>query len=91
MTLTHEGLNEEQTKQHAEGWEHYLERLQKVATAGDAGPDEFARVPQDLNPVTATESVLSAVQPVLRLLGPRGPSRSRRRARTSTPTTSSTT
>jgi len=70
VTLTHKGLNEEQTKQHTEGWEHYLERLQKVATAGEAGPDEFARVPQDLNPVTATESVLSAVQPVLRLLGP---------------------
>ena len=58
VTLTHEGLNEEQTKQHTEGWEHYLERLQKVATTGDAGPDEFARVPENLNPVTATEAVL---------------------------------
>ena len=46
VTLTHEGLNEEQTKQHTEGWEHYLERLQKVATAGEAGPDDFARVPR---------------------------------------------
>ena len=37
VTLTHEGLNEEQTKQHAEGWEHYLERLQKVATDWRSG------------------------------------------------------
>ena len=70
VTLTHEGLNEEQSKQHAEGWEHYLERLQKVATTGDAGVDSFTRVPGNLNPVTATEAVLAAVQPVLRLLGP---------------------
>ena len=70
VTLTHEGLNEEQSKQHAEGWEHYLERLERYATTGDAGVDSFTRVPGNLNPVTATEAVLAAVQPVLRLLGP---------------------
>ena len=70
VTLTHEGLNEEQSKQHAEGWEHYLERLETYATTGDAGVDSFTRVPGNLNPVTATEAVLAAVQPVLRLLGP---------------------
>lgn len=70
VTLTHEGLNDEQTKQHAEGWDHYLERLQQCATTGDAGPDEWARVPQHLDPVTAAEAVLAAVQPVLRVLGP---------------------
>jgi uncharacterized protein (TIGR03086 family) len=70
VTLTHEGLNEEQTEQHAEGWGHLLERLQRCATTGDAGPDEWARVPQHLDPVTASEAVLAAVQPVLRVLGP---------------------
>ena len=70
VTLTHEGLNDEQSKQHAEGWEHYLVRLQTYATTGDAGVDEYTRVPQDLNPVTATEAVLAAVQPVLRVFGP---------------------
>ena len=70
VTLTHEGLNEEQTKQHAEGWEHYLERLETYATTGDAGIDSFTRVPGNLNPVTAAEAVLAAVQPVLLLLGP---------------------
>ncbi len=70
VTLTHEGLNDEQTKQHAEGWEHYLERLQTYAMTGDAGVDEWTRVPQELNPLTATEAVLAAVQPVLRVLGP---------------------
>lgn len=70
VTLTHEGLNDEQAKQHAEGWEHYLERLETHATTGNAGVDSFTRVPGNLNPVTATESVLAAVQPVLLLLGP---------------------
>jgi uncharacterized protein (TIGR03086 family) len=70
VTLTHEDLNDEQTKQHAEGWEHYLERLQTYATTGDAGIDSFTRVPGNLTPVTAAEAVLAAVQPVLRLLGP---------------------
>ncbi len=70
VTLTHEGLNDEQSKQHAEGWEHYLVRLQTYATTGDAGVDEYTRVPRDLNPVTATEAVLAAVQPVLRVFGP---------------------
>ncbi len=70
VTLTHEGLNDEQAKQHAEGWEHYLVRLQTYATTGDAGVDEWARLPQDLNPVTATEAVLAAIQPVLRVYGP---------------------
>ena len=70
VTLTHEGLNDEQTKQHAEGWEHYLERLETYATTGDAGIDSFTRVPGNLNPVTAAEAVLAAVQPVLLHLGP---------------------
>ena len=48
MTLTHEGLNEEQEKQHAEGWDHYLERLETYATTGDAGVDSFTRVPGNL-------------------------------------------
>jgi uncharacterized protein (TIGR03086 family) len=68
VTLTHEGLNEEQEKSHAEGWDHYLERLQKLATDGDAGQDEWAWAPQDLNPVSASEAVLAVVQPVLRNL-----------------------
>ena len=68
VTLTHEGLDEEQEKSHAEGWDHYLERLQKLATTGDAGQDEWAWAPQDLTPVTAADAVLAVIQPVLRNL-----------------------
>ena len=46
MTLTHEGLTSEQEKSHAEGWDHYLERLEQLATTGDAGQDEWAWAPR---------------------------------------------
>jgi uncharacterized protein (TIGR03086 family) len=68
VTLVHEGLTEEQAARHAEGWQHYLERLEKVAATGDAGPDEWAWVPEQLDPVIAADAVLAAIQPMLRSL-----------------------
>lgn len=68
VTLVHEGLTGEQAARHAEGWNHYVERLERVAATGDAGPDEWAFAPQDLNPVTAAEAALAVLQPVLRNL-----------------------
>jgi uncharacterized protein (TIGR03086 family) len=68
VTLVHEGLTGEQAARHAEGWNHYVERLERVATAGDAGPDEWAFAPQDLTPTTAADAALAALQPVLRTL-----------------------
>ena len=68
VTLVHEGLNEEQSKAHAEGWDHYLERLERLATTGDAGPDEWAYAPEALKPVEAAEAALAVVQPILRNL-----------------------
>jgi uncharacterized protein (TIGR03086 family) len=70
VTLVHEGLTEEQTKAHAEGWDHFFERLERLATTGDAGPDEWAFAPETLDPITAAEAVLAALQPVLRNLTP---------------------
>ena len=35
---------------HAEGWDHYLERLERVAVKGDAGPDEWAWAPETPRP-----------------------------------------
>src|SRR5262245_8920412 len=35
LGLAHEGLNAQQTATHAEGWGHYLERLQRAAVTGD--------------------------------------------------------
>ena len=66
VTLEHDGLSEEQAERHAEGWAHFLTRLEDVAATGDAGRDDWARVPAVLEPVTAAEAVLAAVQPVLR-------------------------
>lgn len=66
VTLVHEGLTGEQATAHAQGWEHFLGRLEKLATTGDAGQDEWAWAPEDLDPVVATEAILAAVQPVLR-------------------------
>jgi uncharacterized protein (TIGR03086 family) len=70
VTLVHENLNEEQAKGHAEGWEHYFERLERVAGTGEAGPDEWAYAPQDLDPIVAAEAALAVLQPILRNLTP---------------------
>ena len=63
--LTHEGLTGEQEAGHAEGWTHYLSRLVTAATAGDAGPDEWAAKPA-LDPLSSAEATLAICQLVLR-------------------------
>jgi uncharacterized protein (TIGR03086 family) len=63
--LTHEGLTGEQEARHAEGWTHYLGRLVTAATAGDAGPDEWAAKPA-LDPLSFAEATLAICQLVLR-------------------------
>lgn len=68
VTLEHAGLTEEQAVHHAMGWDHYFERLQRVAVDGDAGPDEWAAAPEDLDPITAAEATLAVLQGVLRRL-----------------------
>jgi uncharacterized protein (TIGR03086 family) len=68
VTLVHEGLTEAQTAMHAEGWNHFFDRLEKLATTGDAGPDEWAYAPENLTPLVAAEAALAVIQPVLRSL-----------------------
>lgn len=68
VTLVHEGLTEEQAASHAEGWNHYFTRLEKVAADGDAGPDEWAAAPAELDLLSCAESTLAALQVVLRNL-----------------------
>jgi len=65
VRLVHEGLSGEQEASHAEGWTHYLGRLVTTATAGDAGPDEWAVKP-DLAPLSSAEATLAICQRVLR-------------------------
>src|SRR5215472_9361711 len=63
--LVHDGLSAEQEASHAAGWTHYLDRLVTAATAGDAGPDEWAAKPS-LDPLSAAEATLATCQLVLR-------------------------
>ena len=66
VRLVHDGLNDEQAAKHAEGWNHYLERLVSEATAGDVGPDPWAAVPHELDELSCAEATLAAMERVLR-------------------------
>lgn len=66
VRLVHEGLNEEQAASHLEGWTHFFERLERAAAQGDAGPDEWAFAPADLNQITCADATLAVCQNVLR-------------------------
>jgi uncharacterized protein (TIGR03086 family) len=68
VRLVHEGLSGEQEASHAAGWTHYLDRLVTAATAGDAGPDEWAAAPA-LDPLSAAEATLATCQLILRGVG----------------------
>jgi uncharacterized protein (TIGR03086 family) len=69
VTLSHEGLpTPALVAGHAEGWQHYLSRLELLAVKGDAGLDEWAWAPQELEPISAGYAVLAAIQPMLRSL-----------------------
>jgi len=66
VRLVHDGLSEQQVASHLEGWKHFLGRLEQAAATGDAGPDDWAAVPADLNPLTYAEATLAVCQHVLR-------------------------
>jgi uncharacterized protein (TIGR03086 family) len=66
VTLVHDGLTEQQVASHLAGWNHFFARLQMVASTGDAGPDEWAAAPTDLNQLTCAEATLAVCQNVLR-------------------------
>jgi len=66
VRLVHEGLDEEQSASHLEGWTHFLGRLEAAAAAGDAGLDEWAAAPDSLDQLSAAEASLALCQSVLR-------------------------
>ena len=66
VRLVHEGLPEDQTGDVLEGWTHFFERLERAAVTGDAGPDEWAAAPAELNPLTSANATLAVLQHVLR-------------------------
>ncbi|MFH5878856.1 TIGR03086 family metal-binding protein [Arthrobacter sp. NA-172] len=66
VRLVHEGLpTPEAVAAHAEGWNHYLDRLLAEASTGDAGADEWSAAPADLNELSAADATLAIVQRVL--------------------------
>jgi uncharacterized protein (TIGR03086 family) len=65
VQLIHEGLNEQQEASHAEGWNHFLERLVLLAANGDAGPDEWAAAPDPMDELISAEAALAVAQRVL--------------------------
>jgi uncharacterized protein (TIGR03086 family) len=66
VRLVHEGLpTPEAVAAHSEGWNHYLDRLLAAAAMGDAGADEWAAAPADLNELTSADATLAIVQRVL--------------------------
>ena len=66
LRLVHDGLTEEQTASHAEGWNHFLARLVAFGSTGDAGADEWAAAPDPINELISAEAALALVQRVLR-------------------------
>lgn len=70
VTLVHEGLDVEQEASHAEGWDHFLGRLEVAAAEGDAGPDDWAAAPDPIDELVAAEAALAVLQQVLRQVGP---------------------
>lgn len=66
VQLVHDGLTEAQANRHAEGWEHFLDRLVAAGQRGDAGPDEWAGAPDDIDELSSAEASLAVLQNVLR-------------------------
>ncbi len=66
VRLVHEGLTSAQEASHAEGWNHYLDRLVRAGASGDAGPDDWAAEPDPIDELSSAEATLAVVQHVLR-------------------------
>ena len=65
VRLIHDGLPEDHAQSVDEGWSHFLERLERAAVTGDAGPDEWAAAPAELTPLTSANATLAVLQHVL--------------------------
>jgi uncharacterized protein (TIGR03086 family) len=66
VRLVHDGLTDEQAARHAEGWNHYLDRLVAAGRHGDAGSDEWVAAPEPLDELTCAETTLAVLEHVLR-------------------------
>ncbi|WP_139004039.1 TIGR03086 family metal-binding protein [Arthrobacter crystallopoietes] len=67
LRLEHEGLTDEQAAAHAEGWNHYLDRLTaETSSATGAGPDDWAAAPDPIDHFSAADASLAVLLRVLR-------------------------
>jgi uncharacterized protein (TIGR03086 family) len=66
VRLVHDGLTPEQEKGHAEGWDHYLDRIVMAGATGDAGPDRWQVDLDDLDELKSAEATLAILERVLR-------------------------
>lgn len=67
VDLVHSGLPDTELDGHADGWAHFLPRLQTVATGGDAGPDHWQPgVPRDRRPTAERIRAVLADRPATR-------------------------
>jgi len=71
LRLVHDGLTPEQATAHAQGWNHYLDRLiAETSTAAGAGPDEWSAAPEGIDPLSSADASLAVLLGVLRKLTP---------------------
>lgn len=71
LRLVHDGLTAEQAAAHAEGWNHYLDRLiAETSSPAGAGPDEWSAAPDSIDHISSAEASLAVLLGVLRKLTP---------------------
>jgi uncharacterized protein YndB with AHSA1/START domain len=70
LRLVHGDLTPAQEKGHAEGWNHYLDRLVEMATLGQVGIDPWSVDPNPVDEFTCAEAAVVIIQRVLRTLAP---------------------
>lgn len=71
LRLVHKGLTAEQAAAHAEGWNHYLDRLiAETSLPAGAGADEWSAAPASIDHISSAEASLAVLLGVLRKLTP---------------------
>jgi len=65
VRLVHEGLTAEQEVGHAEGWDHFLERLVQYVTSGKATADPWNASPENLDALKSADASLAIAELIL--------------------------
>jgi uncharacterized protein YndB with AHSA1/START domain len=65
LRFVHADLTADQEREHAEGWNHYLNRLVEFANKGTIGADPWSAEPGSLDELTCAEAALAVIDRVL--------------------------